>query len=216
MGEDYDFEEFARAIEAFVLSPEASSGSISVPEAEVKADDQKSEKPVAKEKSVLSKTAERSSVEAKPSSQSEGRKKSGAPYFYVLDATIGHGEFVSRSEVRGYLAKQDKSHRIECSVAEYSVPKREDRACYIENLYFSYPSQIGDVEGYNDAGILTDQNMWGFSNTLDNTGITFTKATSNMQHTEKKVTPSGFTSSSFVPSHSQNCSYSLPSFFVKA
>lgn len=137
-GEDYDFEEFARAIEAFVLSPEASSGSISVPEAEVKAEDQKSEKPVAKEKSVISKTAERSSVEAKPSSQSEGRKKSGAPYFYVLDATIGHGEFVSRSEVRGYLAKQDKSHRIECSVAEYSVPKREDRACYIENLYFSY------------------------------------------------------------------------------
>ena len=63
-----------------------------------------------------------------------------------------------------------------------------------EGNFFSYPSQIGDVEGYNDAGILADQNMWGFSNTLDNTGITFTKATSNMQHTEKKVTPSGFTS----------------------
>ena len=62
-----------------------------------------------------------------------------------------------------------------------------------EGNFFSYPSQIGDVEGYNDAGILADQNMWGFSNTLDNTGITFTKATSNMQHTEKKVTPSGFT-----------------------
>ena len=50
----------------------------------------------------------------------------------------GHGEIVSRSEVRGYLAKHDKSHRIECSVAEYCVPKLEDRAWYIENLYFSY------------------------------------------------------------------------------
>ncbi len=63
-----------------------------------------------------------------------------------------------------------------------------------EGNFFSYPSQIGDVEGYNDAGILADENKWTFGNTLDNTGITFTKATSNMQHTEKKVTPSGFTS----------------------
>ena len=62
-----------------------------------------------------------------------------------------------------------------------------------EGNFFSYPSQIGDVEGYNDAGILADENTWGFSNTLDSTGISFTKATSNMQHTEKKVTPSGFT-----------------------
>ncbi|MBR1439026.1 MAG: hypothetical protein IJ587_10875, partial [Synergistaceae bacterium] len=63
-----------------------------------------------------------------------------------------------------------------------------------EGNFFSYPSQIGDVEGYNDAGILADENKWTFGNTLDNTGISFTKATSNMQHTEKKVTPSGFTS----------------------
>ena len=63
-----------------------------------------------------------------------------------------------------------------------------------EGNFFSYPSQIGDVEGYNDAGILADENRWTFGNTLDNTGISFTKATSNMQHTEKKVTPSGFTS----------------------
>lgn len=63
-----------------------------------------------------------------------------------------------------------------------------------EGNFFSYPSQIGDVEGYNDAGILADENKWTFGNTLDNTGISFTKATTNMQHTEKKVTPSGFTS----------------------
>ena len=63
-----------------------------------------------------------------------------------------------------------------------------------EGNFFSYPSQIGDVEGYNDAGILADENRWTFGNTLDNTGISFTKATTNMQHTEKNVTPSGFTS----------------------
>ena len=62
-----------------------------------------------------------------------------------------------------------------------------------EGNFFSYPSQIGDVEGYNDAGILADENTWEFSNTLDSTGMNFTKATTNMQHTEKKVTPSGFT-----------------------
>ena len=137
-GEDYDFEEFARAIESFVLAPEEPSKAIREPEAKVKADEPKSEKPVVKEQSVVSKTAKCSSVEAKPSIQSEGMKKSCAPYFYVSDATAGRGEFVSRSKVSGYLAKQDKSHRIECSVAEYSVPKREDRAWYIENLYFSY------------------------------------------------------------------------------
>ncbi|MBQ6971691.1 MAG: hypothetical protein IJP86_04965, partial [Synergistaceae bacterium] len=63
-----------------------------------------------------------------------------------------------------------------------------------EGNFFSYPSQIADVEGYNESGLLADENTWGFSNTLDNTGITFTKATSNMRQTEKKVTPSGFTS----------------------
>lgn len=137
-GEDYDFEEFAQAIEAFVLAPEAPSEPIRVPEAEVKADEPKSEKPAVKEKSCETKTAECSSVEAKTTNQSEGKKKLCVPSFYVSDATAGRGEFVSRSEIRGYLAKQDKSHRLECSVAEYSVPKREDRAWYIENLYFSY------------------------------------------------------------------------------
>ena len=62
-----------------------------------------------------------------------------------------------------------------------------------EGNFFSYPSQIADVEGYNDAGILADEDTWEFSSVMDNTGISFTKATSNMQHTEKTVTPSGFT-----------------------
>lgn len=137
-GEDYDFEEFARAIESFVLASEDPSEEIREPEAEVKAEEPKSEKPLAKEKSVVSKTTERSSVEAKSTSQSEGMKKSCVPSFYVLDATAGCGEFVARSEIGSYLAKRDKSHRLECSVAEYCVPKLEDRARYIENLYFSY------------------------------------------------------------------------------
>ncbi|MBQ9404260.1 MAG: hypothetical protein IJU15_04680, partial [Synergistaceae bacterium] len=62
-----------------------------------------------------------------------------------------------------------------------------------EGNFFSYPPNVADVEGYNDAGILADENTWEFGSTLDNTGMTFTKATSNMQHTEKNVTPSGFT-----------------------
>lgn len=137
-GEDYDFEEFARAIEAFVLAPEEPGEPIRVSEVKVKADEPKSEKPAVKGKSCETNTAEHSRVEAQTTNQSEGRKKSCVPSFYVSDATAGRGEFVSRSEICGYLAKQDKSHRLECSVAEYSVPKHEDRASYIENLYFSY------------------------------------------------------------------------------
>lgn len=63
-----------------------------------------------------------------------------------------------------------------------------------EGNFFSYPSQIGDVEGYNDAGILAEEDKWVFSSVLADTGITFTKAASNMQHTETNVTPSVFTS----------------------
>ncbi|MBQ7665995.1 MAG: hypothetical protein IJS42_04700, partial [Synergistaceae bacterium] len=62
-----------------------------------------------------------------------------------------------------------------------------------EGNFFSYPPLIPDVEGYNEAGLLAGENTWEFSNTLDNAGITFTKATSNMQHTETKVEPGGFT-----------------------
>jgi hypothetical protein len=62
-----------------------------------------------------------------------------------------------------------------------------------EGNFFSYPSQIADVEGYNELGLLADEDTWEFSNNSDATGITFTKATANMQHTEKNVTPSGFT-----------------------
>ncbi|MBQ7155946.1 MAG: hypothetical protein IJR85_10395, partial [Synergistaceae bacterium] len=62
-----------------------------------------------------------------------------------------------------------------------------------EGNFFSYPSQIADVEGYNESGLLADEDTWEFSSVADTTGITFTKATSNMQHTEKTVTPSTFT-----------------------
>ncbi len=63
-----------------------------------------------------------------------------------------------------------------------------------EGNFFSYPPQIGDVEGYNDAGLLAGVNTWAFSSgTTDLTTMKFEQATSNMQHTEKKVTPSTFT-----------------------
>ena len=68
-----------------------------------------------------------------------------------------------------------------------------------EGNFFSYPAQIGDAEGYNDAGTLAEEQTWTFGSQLDNAGITFTKATSNMQHTEKTVTPSPFTmTTSFI------------------
>ncbi len=50
--------------------------------------------------------------------------------------------------------------------------------------FFSYPSSVEDVEGYNDAGILADEDTWEFNSVSDTTGITFEKATTNMQHTE--------------------------------
>ena len=62
-----------------------------------------------------------------------------------------------------------------------------------EGNFFSYPPNIGDVEGYNDAGVLADAATWAFSNTAANASIKFMKASSDMQHTEKNVTPSTFT-----------------------
>ena len=40
-----------------------------------------------------------------------------------------------------------------------------------EGNFFSYPSQIGDVEGYNDAGILAEEDKWDFSSVLADTGM---------------------------------------------
>ncbi|MBQ9574860.1 MAG: hypothetical protein IJR27_06250, partial [Synergistaceae bacterium] len=64
-----------------------------------------------------------------------------------------------------------------------------------EGNFFSYTPHIADVEGYNEAGLLVEkENRWDFSRMLIETGITFEKASSDMQHTETKVTPGGFTS----------------------
>ncbi|MBQ7733546.1 MAG: hypothetical protein IJT58_05960, partial [Synergistaceae bacterium] len=63
-----------------------------------------------------------------------------------------------------------------------------------EGNFFSYPPHVADVEGYNEAGLLAGENTWTFGSAIDRAGISFTKATSNMQHTETKVTPGGFTS----------------------
>ena len=62
-----------------------------------------------------------------------------------------------------------------------------------EGNFFSYPSQIGDVEGYIDAGVLADETTWAFSTTMDNTGMTFTKAQTEMEQTEKTVEPNMLT-----------------------
>ena len=63
-----------------------------------------------------------------------------------------------------------------------------------EGNFFSYPSHITDVEGYNTAGLLASvENTWDFSNNSDTSGITFEKASGDMQHTETRVIPGGFT-----------------------
>lgn len=73
-GEDYDFEEFARAIEAFVLAPEKTGEPIRVSEAEVKAEGPKSEKPAVKGKSGETNTAKRSRVEAQTTNRQRAEK----------------------------------------------------------------------------------------------------------------------------------------------
>ena len=74
-----------------------------------------------------------------------------------------------------------------------STSDSEYQPLHEEGNFFSYPSRIKDVEGYNEAGVLGKENNWDFSNVYYNTSITFEKASGDMQHTETKVTPSGFT-----------------------
>ncbi|MBR0034715.1 MAG: hypothetical protein IJP54_03470, partial [Synergistaceae bacterium] len=76
-----------------------------------------------------------------------------------------------------------------------SVTDSQYQPLHEEGNFFSYPSSVADVEGYNERGLLTKEvSSWTFSNTIDNSGVTFTEATSNMKHTETKVTPGPFTS----------------------
>ena len=118
-----------------------------------------------------------------------------------LPMWLAWGPRIDSTQVNPSGVKGDKELFLTFTMSENSALTTLDsikdslyQPLHEEGNLFSYPSQIADVEGYNESGLLADENTWGFSNTLDNTGITFTKATSNMRQTEKKVTPSGFTS----------------------
>ena len=63
-----------------------------------------------------------------------------------------------------------------------------------EGNFFSYTPLLPDVEGYNEAGLLAGEDAWDFNEATEfKAKMTFEKASKDMQHTEKNVTPSTFT-----------------------
>ena len=63
-----------------------------------------------------------------------------------------------------------------------------------EGNFFSYSPLIPDVEGYNEAGLLANETAWDFDEGNDYMAkMMFEKASKEMRHTEKNVTPSTFT-----------------------
>ena len=69
----------------------------------------------------------------------EDFEEANKTWFYVLNATTNNSEWVARSDLMSYLNNQDKTHRLKCSVVEYTpAKKREDRPKFIENIFFSH------------------------------------------------------------------------------
>ena len=145
-GQNYDFEKFACEIETLLpdeiqISEPTPSSKTSL-KSEKPTPDPKTEKKQTKKaekKSESSQTARQLSDEEQALSTFEDWEESCKTWFYLLNVTTGGEEWVSKSDLNDYLKKQDKTHRLECSIVEYtSMKKREDRAKFIENIYFSY------------------------------------------------------------------------------
>ncbi|MBQ6435599.1 MAG: hypothetical protein IJJ09_06325, partial [Synergistaceae bacterium] len=92
----------------------------------------------AEKKSESSQTARQLSDEEQALSTFEDWEESCKTWFYLLNVTTGSEEWVSKSDLNDYLNKQDKNHRLQCSIVEYTGKQRQDRAKFIENIYFSY------------------------------------------------------------------------------
>ena len=144
-GENYDFEKFACEIETLLpdeiqISEPTRSSKTSL-ESDKPNSGQKTEKPRSKEteeKSESSQTARQPSDEEQALSTFEDWEEACKTWFYLLNATTGSEEWVSKSDLNDYLKKQDKTHRLKCSIVEYTRKQRQDRPKFIENIYFSH------------------------------------------------------------------------------
>ena len=143
-GDDYDFEKFAQEIETLlpdeIKISEPKQSSKSKPKAsKVKSEKQTSEPTTEELKPASSQSVRQPSDEEQALSTFEDWEDANKTWFYVLNATTNKNEWVARSDLMSYLNKQDKTHRLKCSVVEYTpAKKREDRPKYIENIFFSH------------------------------------------------------------------------------
>ena len=136
IGENYDFEKFARKIEA--LLPDEKVSKPEAPKSSVKSEKPTSEqKPKKSEPKQSEGKSEKSQTAKQPSNED-----SGQTWFYILNTTTGGEAWIAKPFLMTYieeLKKLNKDHRLKCSIVEYtSMKKREDRAKFIKNIYFSY------------------------------------------------------------------------------
>ena len=153
-GDDYDFEKFAQEIETLlpdeikITEPVCSSKSeVSQPplkKSEKQTSEHRTESPKPNpdksnnkksESSVSSVTARQPSDEV---STFEGRQESFNTWFYVFNATTDSAEWVARANLNNYIEKQDRTHKLQCSIVEYTGKQRQDRAKLIKNIFFSH------------------------------------------------------------------------------
>ncbi len=146
-GENYDFEKFAREIEAF--SPETIKISETKPEVSTQPAVKKSTAKSQPKKAVPeTKTSRQISKPQKPQETLTDEKEAaqirkkyedyGKTWFYLSDLTAGTDEWISKSDFVSYSKKLDRKHRIECSIVEFKSKNRHDRRQVIENFYFNY------------------------------------------------------------------------------
>ena len=151
-GDDYDFEKFAQEIETMLpdeikisepvcsSKPEVSKTQLKKSEKQTSEQRPESSKPDKSnnKKSESSETTRQPSDEEQALSTFEDWQESLKTWFYVFNATTDSAEWVSRADLNNYLNKQDKAHKLQCSIVEYTGKQRQDRAKLIENIFFSH------------------------------------------------------------------------------
>jgi len=149
-GGNYDFENFARTIEA--LSPEIK---ISESEQEQKASAE-IEKPISENKSEENKNESNESAKIEADKKADKKSeilersdfmssansgKSKKSWFYLSIAGTKFEAWLDKNSLMNSLEelkKLDSNQKFECSVVEYKSQKRHDRKEVIDNFYFSY------------------------------------------------------------------------------
>ena len=153
-GGNYDFENFARTIEA--LSPEIK---IKISESKPKAPIE-IEKPILENNNESNESAEVDSDKNKKSENSRrpnlmsstNSRDSKKTWFYLSNPAKNFEAWFEKQHLMTYLNdlnKLDNSYRLECSAVEYKSQLRRDRKEAIANIYFSYvilKNLSGDLE----------------------------------------------------------------------